>query len=171
MLTTLQAFHLRPALPRDLNAIAHLERESFEEPYAFEYFADVLHDPQRHVYVHVAPSQEAIEAFIVWQFTSTQILIEDLAVRPAARKQGLATRTLEWLCSRNAADKTMLATVSERNLAAQLLLQKVGFLCVKLDRELYREWSDDLALTFRLTPPRAIALGLAHPTKVTHASR
>lgn len=162
---------LRRAHTRDLDAITRLERESFALPNPRSYFADALQDAQRQVWVY-GSHDARIEGFLVWHITREEIAVEDLAVRPILRKQQIATRMLEWLCAREAAKRSIAAVVSERNVPAQLLLRKVGFLCESIDREVWREWTSDAAYVFRLRPTRALELGLARPTptQVSHAS-
>lgn len=164
-----QPLRLRPALPRDLDEIVELDRQAFEHLWSFDEFADALQDAQRHVYVHA--SQDAtIEGYIVWDADRSRVLIENLAVRADQQRRHLATRMIEFVCAKHAAEKPIFTLIRETNLAAQLLFRGVGFHCHAIQRERYPDSPGELALGFRLRPTRALELGLAHPIEVRHAA-
>jgi ribosomal protein S18 acetylase RimI-like enzyme len=81
----------------------------------------------------VAESSGDVVGFMSYKNGKNRIRILEIAVRPEESRKGIATNMLLSLASRVSFDiKRVEATVPEDNLAAQLLLKKVGFEAVEI---------------------------------------
>jgi ribosomal protein S18 acetylase RimI-like enzyme len=81
----------------------------------------------------VAESSGDIVGFMAYKNGKRRIRILEIAVHPEKIRRGVATNMLLSLASRVSFDiKSVEATVTEDNLAAQMLLKKVGFEAVEI---------------------------------------
>lgn len=97
--------------------------------------------------------------FVLMRVAADEAEILTLAVLPAARRQGVATRLMQAClteAARNGA-AAMFLEVSDSNEAAQALYARLGFRRVGLRRAYYPNGSDALVLRCDLTPGAATA--------------
>ena len=103
-------------------ALAALHAEAFDAPWSASAFADLLVQPG------VLLEAES-DGFVLVQVAADEAEILTLAVRPAARRSGLATRLVEAV-SRQAAvmgATRLFLEVAEDNAAARALYARLGF--------------------------------------------
>lgn len=103
-------------------ALAALHAEAFETSWSPEAFARLLDQPG--VSLKVEP-----DGFILLQAAADEAEILTLAVRPFARRQGLATRLVEAAAAQAAAGGTerLFLEVAEDNEPARALYSRLGF--------------------------------------------
>jgi ribosomal-protein-alanine N-acetyltransferase len=103
-------------------ALAALHAEAFETSWSPEALARLLDQPG--VSLTVEP-----DGFILLQAAADEAEILTLAVRPSARRQGLATRLVEAAAAQAAAGGTerLFLEVAEDNEPARALYSRLGF--------------------------------------------
>jgi ribosomal-protein-alanine N-acetyltransferase len=80
---------------QDLDGIVEIERASFANPWTWDMFKwELQNAPVSQIYV-ARGDNEAIVAFCTVWLVAGELHINNLAVRPAERRQGLAQRLLE----------------------------------------------------------------------------
>jgi ribosomal-protein-alanine N-acetyltransferase len=103
-------------------ALAAIHAEAFDAPWSAEAFAALLAQPG-------VMLEAASDGFVIVQAAADEAEILTLAVRPAARRNGVATALVETAARRAAlvgADRLFLE-VAEDNLAARALYARLGF--------------------------------------------
>ena len=113
----------------DLEAVAHLEAESFSNPWSREMLARELRNPDvARVYI-LRNSTGDLLAFCACWFIADELHINTLAVKAHARRQGLATRLLRFIFAEAAALGIGRATLEVRrsNEPALKLYAALGF--------------------------------------------
>lgn len=120
-------------------ALAAIHAEAFDRPWSAEVLKDLLTQPG------VAAHVEA-DGFILIRVAADEAEILTLAVRPAARRRGLASRLVE-AAERQAADagaERLFLEVAEDNTAARGLYDRLGFEAAGRRRRYYaRETGPD----------------------------
>lgn len=109
---------LRPARPGDeaviaelVRALAHYERLEHAVESTAESFAAALFSPQPRVFCDVAEADGAVVGFALWFYTFSTfrgrhgIYLEDLFVRPEARRMGAGAALLRRLARRCVAEQ------------------------------------------------------------------
>jgi ribosomal-protein-alanine N-acetyltransferase len=113
----------------DLDAVAALESESFTNPWPRETLVWELEnsDVTRAYVLRDEPA--GVAAFCVCWVIFDELHINTLAVRPAARRRGLATALLRHFIAEAAATGATRATLEVRasNTAALALYERLGF--------------------------------------------
>ena len=111
-----------PSILELSQALAVLHAEAFETSWSAEAFARLLDQPG--VSLTVEP-----DGFILLQAAADEAEILTLAVRPSARRQGLATRLVEAAAAQAAVGGTgrMFLEVAEDNGPARALYSRLGF--------------------------------------------
>ncbi len=113
----------------DLDAVAALEAEAFANPWTREMLArELRHSDVARVYVLRRPGA-SVAAFCVCWVIVDELHINTIAVDPAYRRQGLATRLLQVVLTEVASQGVVCATLDVRrsNEAALRLYQQLGF--------------------------------------------
>ncbi len=106
-------------LPR---ALAAIHAEAFDAPWSAEAFAALLAQPG--IILEAAP-----DGFVMVQAAADEAEILTLAVRPTARRKGVATALVETAAQRVelAGAGRLFLEVAEDNLAARALYARLGF--------------------------------------------
>ena len=99
--------------------------------------------------------EHAIAGFIVSRLVSGELHVNNVAVRPEFRRQGIAARLLEAVIRQGQTDGARIAFLEVRagNAAAQGLYGRCGFQVTGLRRRYYREPVEDAVLMSLLLVP------------------
>ena len=109
----------------DLAAINALEQDSFSAPWPPAALDDMLASEVTRVYVARGPGRDIV-AFCACWLIGDELHINTIAVKVAVRRQGIATRLLEYILEHTAARSATLE-VRRSNEAARKLYEKMGF--------------------------------------------
>jgi [ribosomal protein S18]-alanine N-acetyltransferase len=142
---------LEAAEAEDAAALAGIERESFSHPWTLGDFRGALRG--RRVLVLRGPSgpgcaSRGVRAYCVVQLVAGELQVQDLAVHPDHRGQGLARWLLSFVlgwAARHGAEEAFLE-VRRSNQAARRLYASCGFEEVSIRRDYYRFPTEDALL-------------------------
>jgi len=128
---------VRAMRPEDRAAVLRIEAASFPDAWTPEQLERCLASPR--VAGHVLERAGACVGFFIVEHTSQRLHLVSLAVAPAERRTGVATRALRSLeaIARTHARARIELEVHETNLAAQLLYRKNGYRAVEVVRGYY----------------------------------
>ncbi len=157
------AVSVRLARGADLERIAAIERMSFSDPWTVDALASALALPQARFFVaELAADASAgrdggarLVGYVVALFMADEGEIADLAVFPAARRQGIGGRLLDRVLAEavEAGIRALYLEVRETNTAAQALYASRRFTAVGRRRGYYqRPVEDALVLRRDLAP-------------------
>ena len=136
---------LRPVSPRDIAAIARIERASFGDPWTEESFRELLGIPSAIFLVATKGSENAVAGYVVAAVASDQAEILNLAVNPSERRGGLGGDLLDAafaaLMARGA--REVFLEVRKSNVAALALYRSRGFASLSIRRNYYRSPVED----------------------------
>jgi ribosomal-protein-alanine N-acetyltransferase len=136
--------------PRDITAVAALERLIFPEPWPVGVFRDELRQENR-TYL-VAEEEGELAAYAGLLQLGEEGHITTVAVESSRRRAGLATRLLLELVetARRRGSRRLTLEVRTTNRAAQALYRKFGFAPVGMRKRYYRTedalvmWAEDV---------------------------
>ena len=151
--------HIRRAAPKDLAAIARIERASFSDPWSDESLATAL--DRMVVLVATGGGERAgdgaatVVGYVVALVIAPDAEIADLAVAPEARRRGvgraLLARAIDVLES--LAVRAVHLEVRESNRAARTLYESAGFRALGRRKGYYRQPVEDALLLRREIGP------------------
>jgi ribosomal-protein-alanine N-acetyltransferase len=129
---------IRPIATPDLEAVIALEKECFSEPWPRSMFESELGRSDRHYAVAVVAGRIAGYGGLMVAGSDGHIMT--LAVAPAARRRGHATRLLLELieAAKSAGVEHLTLEVRESNIGARRLYESFGFREVGLRPGYYR---------------------------------
>jgi ribosomal-protein-alanine N-acetyltransferase len=135
----------------DLDAVIEVEETSFHNPTTRAWYESELQRPEVcHVYVIRTPVH-AVAGFCAFWRVFDQIHINNLAVRPEARGQGLGrlllARVLEDAARLGAPNATL--EVRRSNAAARRLYERAGFVVVGVRTSYYSHPIEDALILSR----------------------
>ena len=113
----------------DLDGVIEIEHASFNNPTTREWYEGELKRPEV-CFIYVLRTREhPVAAFCAFWKVAEQIHINNLAVRPELRSQGLGTRLLHAVMAEAERLGSPSATLEVRrsNVAARKLYEKAGF--------------------------------------------
>ncbi len=150
-MTLLRVERLRdPGAEADIDAIVGLEAESFTNPWSRETLVWELtnSDVTR---VYLLRDGQTVLAFCVCWLIFDELHINTLAVAPAARRAGLATRLLREVMAESAAAGGKVATLEVRasNAAALALYGRLGFQVAAQRPRYYTHPEEDALILWR----------------------
>ena len=125
----------------DLSAITALESGSFSNPWRPEALAEMLRSDVTRVYVVRQPSREIV-AFCACWVVAGELHINTLAVAPAHRRRGIATRLLRSVIETAGIERATLE-VRRSNTAALKLYEGLGFQTTAVRRGYYSNPDED----------------------------
>jgi ribosomal-protein-alanine N-acetyltransferase len=141
----------RLATPADLDGVLAIEDASFNNPTTREWYEAELQRPEV-CYIYVLRTDDCpVAAFCAFWRVADQIHINNLAVRPESRGQGLATHLLETVMAESARMGVASATLEVRrsNLPALRLYAKAGFVEAGVRRDYYTQPVEDALVLMR----------------------
>ena len=140
-----------PGADADIDAVAALEAESFTNPWSRDTLVwELANSDVTRVYLLRDTDDRPIAFCIVWVIFD-ELHINTLAVSPAHRRQGLATRLLQEVMAEAALEGARRATleVRESNTAALGLYAGLGFRVAARRREYYTNPPEDALILWR----------------------
>ncbi len=129
---------VRSAAPTDADAIARTHKRCFARPWTADFWREeAKHGTSRLGLVGVG---NECHGFVFARIAVGEAEILSVAVDPAARRQGLALRLLEWLLEqlREANCNTVFLEVAADNIAGRCLYRRSGFVEVGQRSGYYR---------------------------------
>ncbi len=135
-----QKLIIRKMQPEDVPAIAALEAACFSEPWSEQAFLDALKQPEALMMTAIGMGNNSIGYCGIY-LSADEGEITNVAVRPDYRKQGIAdailTEVLSEAWKRGA--QTIYLEVRQRNIPAQKLYEKHGFVSCGIRKNFYRK--------------------------------
>lgn len=138
--------HLRP---EHIDQLAELEVQCFSDPWSRESLAEELSNPLSVYYLCTEGAQ--VLGYIGTRQLGEEWEIVNVAVRPARRREHIASRLLEWLLTdarEKRAEKVFLE-VRESNLPAIRCYERFGFRQVGLRKRYYEKPVENALLMAR----------------------
>jgi ribosomal-protein-alanine N-acetyltransferase len=135
----------------DLDAVVALEAESFTNPWTKEMLdRELRHSDVARVYVLRREGQR-VAAFCHCWLIFDELHINTIAVDPARRRQGLATRLMHHIFADAAAAGALRATLEVRrsNVAALALYERLGFAVAGVRPRYYTHPEEDALILWR----------------------
>lgn len=145
----------RLATAADLDGVLAIEDASFNNPTTREWYEAELKRPEVcHIYV-LRTTDCLVAAFCAFWRVDDQIHINNLAVRPELRGQGLASRLLTDVMAELAVAGATRATLEVRrsNVPALRLYAKAGFVEAGVRRNYYTQPVEDALVLVRSPAP------------------
>lgn len=141
-------FVLRMMRPEDIPAVKAIEDVSFPNPWpASTFLGEIQNRPVSHPYVAVRGGEEGerLVGYVVFWLIRDEVQINNIAVRPDARGQGLGEallrRTLDL--ARSMGGAAVILEVRVSNQAAVGLYRKLGFVEIGRRKGYYFNPSED----------------------------
>lgn len=138
----------------DLDAVLAIEEASFNNPTTREWYERELKRPEVcFIYVLRTPDSP-VAGFCAFWLVVDQAHINNLAVRPELRGQGLGTHLLEAIVAeaRHLGATSLTLEVRRSNIAAQRLYAKAGFFEHSVHKNYYTQPVEDAIVLLRKIP-------------------
>jgi len=144
-----------PMRGKDIPDVMVVERLCFQDPWdksAFE--RETVNSFSRSLLARDASGR--LLGYAMWWVAGPEIHLLNLAVHPAARRQGLGWELLQQVVTdaRKEHAEFVALEVRASNLAAKTLYQRAGFHSVGVRRRYYRDGEDAELMLLRLDPTR-----------------
>lgn len=141
----------RLASAADLDGVLEVENASFNNPTSREWYASELERPDVCFVYVVRTTDVAVAGFCAFWRVVDQIHINNLAIRPELRHQGLGTFLLTRVLAEAAAMGAEHATLEVRrsNEAARALYERAGFELVGVRTSYYSNPIEDALILSR----------------------
>lgn len=135
-----QKLIIRKMQPEDVPAIAALEAACFSEPWSEQAFLDALKQPEALMMTAIGMGNNSIGYCGIY-LSADEGEITNVAVRPDYRKQGIADAILREVLSEawKRGAQTIYLEVRQRNIPAQKLYEKHGFVSCGIRKNFYRK--------------------------------
>ena len=123
----LEAIKCQAADRAYIKALAALEIQCFSEPWSEEAITDFL--SYAHNFALLLADGDTVKAYVTCSVSDDVLEVENLAVAPAYRRNGLGMRLLDALetAAKEKQCRSIYLEVRESNTAARALYQKAGF--------------------------------------------
>lgn len=130
--------NVRWIAPKDMAIVLGIEQENFPDPWTRDDFNRAFHN-KNCVGRILEDNNGEIVGYLVYEYDQVSYSIINLAVAKNKQRQGFGKTLMENLISHmeNSAKGRMLATISDRNLAAQLFLRRIGFRAERISRDFF----------------------------------
>jgi ribosomal-protein-alanine N-acetyltransferase len=135
----------------DLDAVLEIEAASFHNPTTREWYESEMQRPDVCYVYAVRTPLHAVAGFCAFWKVVDQIHINNLAIRPELRRQGLGTFLLARVLEQAAAMGAPRATLEVRlsNTAARHLYERAGFTCAGVRTGYYTNPIEDALILVR----------------------
>jgi ribosomal-protein-alanine N-acetyltransferase len=138
----------------ELDAILDIDDESFVRPWTREMYEAEIRNPVTRIFV-VKQTGTGIVGYCSTWFVPGELHVNNLAIRPAFRRQGLARRLLDHVLAQAQAAGCDRATLEVRrsNEAARRLYERAGFALAAVRRDYYTNPVEDALVLWRSPGP------------------
>lgn len=156
---------LRRMEPRDLDAVAGIERDLYPNPWRREHFAELLALPAGSAWVAIG-DDGAVAGYAVGWVAADEAEVANIAVAPDRQRRGIGAGLLAALLGDAAARGARRAWLEVRasNAPAQALYARFGFRVVGTRAGYYwRPREDALVMATDLIPPPSVAPASSPP--------
>ena len=139
--------------PADLDAILEVDAESFLRPWTREMYEAELRNPSV-TRIFLIRVDACVAGYCATWFLPGELHINNLAIRPAYRRQRLATLLMAHVLAAAWAAGSQRATLEVRrsNHAARKLYEGIGFQVGGVRRDYYLDPVDDALILWRDSP-------------------
>ena len=156
-------FSIEPlAGEQDLDGVIEVEHESFTNPWTRDMYTwDLQNRDQCHIYV-LRTAQHSVAGFCAFWLVVDEIHINNVALRPALRGQGLGTALMQHVFAeaRRLGARRVTLEVRASNAGARRLYERLGFYVAGTRRNYYTNPVEDaLILWLDLQRPGAESAG------------
>lgn len=137
-------------MPEDLPAVVRIERASYPDPWSSASFSrEISAQPISHPIV--ARRDGMVIGFVVAWFVVDEVHIGNVAVDPAARRQGIGRLLMEALERQAIEEGCTYSTleVRESNQSARRLYEKMGYRVIGRRERYYRHPEEDALVMVR----------------------
>jgi ribosomal-protein-alanine N-acetyltransferase len=138
-----------PAADAELRRIVAIEKASFNDPWPAAEFVRYLTNSLISTWLY----KGKIVGYLCVSHNRRGWWIDNMAVHPRYRRQGVASSLLQHLSNTVAPGGRIACAVTEANLVTQLLLRSLGFRCVGIQHGYYSNGAN--AYIFRWQAPTA----------------
>jgi ribosomal-protein-alanine N-acetyltransferase len=144
----------RISTAHDLDAILEIEGASFNNPTTREWYEGELKRPEVCFIYVLRTADFPVAGFCAFWLVLDQAHINNLAVRPELRGQGLGTHLLESIVveARHLGATSLTLEVRRSNVAAQRLYAKAGFHEAGVRNNYYNQPVEDALVLLRNIP-------------------
>ena len=141
----------RLATADDLNGVLAIEEASFNNPTTREWYEGELKRPEVCFIYVMRTAEHPVAGFCAFWMVVDQAHINNLAVRPELRQQGLGAHLLDSIVeeARHLGATSLSLEVRRSNLAAQKLYSKAGFHEAGVRKNYYTQPVEDALLLLR----------------------
>ncbi len=135
----------------DLDGVLAIEEASFNNPTTREWYEGELKRPEVCFIYLLRTDEDPVAGFCAFWMVVDQAHINNLAVRPELRQQGLGTHLLESIVeeARHLGATSLSLEVRRSNVAAQRLYFKAGFHQAGVRKNYYTQPVEDALLLLR----------------------
>jgi ribosomal-protein-alanine N-acetyltransferase len=144
----------RLVTPLDLDHVVEIESASFHNPTTREWYESELQRPDVCFIYVIRTDEHPVAGFCAFWKVVDQIHINNLAIRPAARRKGLGSRLLSVVLEEAARLGAESATLEVRrsNVAARRLYERAGFRVTGVRTSYYTNPIEDALILSRANP-------------------
>jgi ribosomal-protein-alanine N-acetyltransferase len=146
---------IRPLGYSDLPQVIAIERRSFPAPWSLAMFVLELSKPSG--ICLAAADEQALVGYLVCSRYDQVWHLMNIAVDPAARRQGLASTLLEEMLERAGHDEPITLEVRASNAPAIALYEQFGFRAAGTRRRYYADTGEDALIMWRTAEPWSAA--------------
>ena len=129
----------------DLDAILEIDRMSFPHPWTREMYQEELRNPERSFLAVCRRDSCPVAGYVSFWLVVDEIHINNVAVRPEFRSQGLGGRLVEFALRIGAGRGASVALLEVRraNRVARRLYERLGFAQISVRARYYSNPVDD----------------------------
>lgn len=129
--------NLRWLKPKDFSVVLEIEKQSFPDPWTKQDFHRVFEN--KNCVCRVCEDGEEVVGYMVYEYDAISYNIINLAVVKHYRRHGVARFLVSGLISQmsDSSKYQMFASVSDRNLGAQLFFKAMEFKAEKISRNFF----------------------------------
>lgn len=146
-----------PMALEDIPGVMEIENQSFPIPWSESSFRyELLENPYASLFVGRVRAEPPIITFACIWIVDQEMKINNIAVHPRVRGQGVGTRFLRFLLDHAAAQGCREVTLEVRpsNAAALALYRSAGFLPIGRRKQYYTDTHEDAIVMWRRIEPR-----------------